>query len=108
MAVHHVQQRPVVPGWIIGPVPTPDGTILVAHRIADLTDYQVAHGCTAKVQADGPDELVVRCLAQWALAELLAAAETAPKRARKGAVHAAWHAYGVLMERVLRPQEATA
>lgn len=58
--------------------PSDDG--FVAHRIAELSDYQMSNGCLAEVQAKDEGELWLLCDAQTRLSERVAVAESTRRR----------------------------
>jgi hypothetical protein len=66
-------QVPVIPGWATSYDETQEG--YRASQPDPLTDYQRIHGCVTEILAGGPRELEALCLAQTALAVLLARAE---------------------------------
>ncbi|XRQ04246.1 hypothetical protein ACN3XK_47870 [Actinomadura welshii] len=52
----------------------------IAHRIGELSDYQVLNGCLGEVQAQDEGELWLLCDAQTRLSERIALAESTRRR----------------------------
>ncbi|MGP4022730.1 hypothetical protein [Actinomadura sp. 3N407] len=58
--------------------PLDDG--FVAHRLTELSDYQMSNGCLAEVQVGDEGELWLLCDAQTRLSERVALADAARRR----------------------------